>query len=55
MLRATRPYTEPDAETDSYSDSHAETDRIVLPERTDEVWHGYLPDARPGAGGHAGV
>ena len=25
-----------------------ETDRIVLPEYTDEVWHGYLPDARPG-------
>jgi isoamylase len=22
--------------------------RIVLPEYTDEVWHGYLPDARPG-------
>jgi glycogen operon protein len=25
-----------------------ETDRIKLPEYTDEVWHGYLPDARPG-------
>ena len=25
-----------------------ETDRIELPEYTDEVWHGYLPDARPG-------
>ena len=25
-----------------------EIDRIVLPEYTDEVWHGYLPDARPG-------
>jgi glycogen operon protein len=25
-----------------------EVDRIPLPERTDEVWHGYLPDARPG-------
>jgi isoamylase len=25
-----------------------ETERIVLPEFTDEVWHGYLPDARPG-------
>lgn len=25
-----------------------ETERIVLPEYTDEVWHGYLPDARPG-------
>ncbi len=25
-----------------------ELERIVLPECTDEVWHGYLPDARPG-------
>jgi glycogen operon protein len=25
-----------------------ELSRIVLPEFTDEVWHGYLPDARPG-------
>jgi len=25
-----------------------ETERIPLPEYTDEVWHGYLPDARPG-------
>jgi glycogen operon protein len=25
-----------------------ETERIVLPEYTDEIWHGYLPDARPG-------
>jgi glycogen operon protein len=25
-----------------------EIDRIALPEYTDEVWHGYLPDARPG-------
>jgi glycogen operon protein len=25
-----------------------ETDRISLPEYTDEIWHGYLPDARPG-------
>ena len=24
-----------------------EDERIVLPEYTDEVWHGYLPDARP--------
>jgi glycogen operon protein len=24
-----------------------ETARIALPEYTDEVWHGYLPDARP--------
>ena len=25
-----------------------EIDRVVLPEYTDEVWHGYLPDVRPG-------
>ncbi|RDD63954.1 glycogen debranching enzyme GlgX [Ferruginivarius sediminum] len=25
-----------------------EVERIVLPEYTHEVWHGYLPDARPG-------
>ncbi|WP_119681367.1 glycogen debranching protein GlgX [Indioceanicola profundi] len=25
-----------------------ELERIPLPEYTDEVWHGYLPDARPG-------
>jgi len=25
-----------------------EIERIPLPEYTDEVWHGYLPDARPG-------
>jgi isoamylase len=25
-----------------------EIDRVNLPEYTDEVWHGYLPDARPG-------
>jgi isoamylase len=25
-----------------------EVERISLPEYTDEVWHGYLPDARPG-------
>ncbi|RXR06607.1 glycogen debranching protein GlgX [Pseudoxanthomonas composti] len=25
-----------------------EQERISLPEYTDEVWHGYLPDARPG-------
>ncbi|HET7674653.1 MAG TPA: glycogen debranching protein GlgX [Gammaproteobacteria bacterium] len=25
-----------------------ETERIVLPECTDQVWHAYLPDARPG-------
>ncbi len=27
---------------------HTEIERIELPEYTDEVWHGYLPDARPG-------
>jgi glycogen operon protein len=25
-----------------------ELERIELPEYTDEVWHGYLPSARPG-------
>ena len=25
-----------------------ELERVALPEFTDEVWHGYLPDARPG-------
>jgi len=25
-----------------------EIERITLPEHTDEIWHGYLPDARPG-------
>src|SRR5690349_22538755 len=25
-----------------------EVARITLPEYTDDVWHGYLPDARPG-------
>ncbi len=25
-----------------------ERQRIVLPERTDQIWHGYLPEARPG-------
>jgi isoamylase len=25
-----------------------ETDRIELPERTDDVWHGYLPSTQPG-------
>src|SRR5688500_15685073 len=27
---------------------HTEMERIELPEYTDEVWHGYLPAARPG-------
>jgi isoamylase len=30
------------------SAGETEIERIVLPEFTDEVWHGYLPDARPG-------
>src|SRR5947209_12172820 len=25
-----------------------EIERLELPEFTDEVWHGFLPDARPG-------
>jgi isoamylase len=29
-------------------DGMSEVERIELPEYTDEVWHGYLPDARPG-------
>jgi isoamylase len=29
-------------------DGTREVERIELPEYTDEVWHGYLPDARPG-------
>ncbi len=30
------------------NDGNTETERFELPEYTDEVWHGYLPDARPG-------
>ncbi len=30
------------------SGGQREIERIELPEYTDEVWHGYLPDARPG-------
>jgi len=29
-------------------DGTTEIERIALPEYTDEVWHGFLPDARPG-------
>src|ERR1700748_387959 len=29
-------------------DGERELERIELPEYTNEVWHGYLPDARPG-------
>lgn len=28
-------------------ETHKETDRIPLPEHTDQVWHVYLPDVRP--------
>jgi len=30
------------------NDGEIELERIELPEYTDEVWHGFLPDARPG-------
>ena len=30
------------------SDGTRELQRIELPEYTDEVWHGYLPEGRPG-------
>src|SRR5687768_18463505 len=30
------------------ADGRTEVERVDLPEFTDEVWHGYLPDARPG-------
>ena len=29
-------------------DAPSETQRITLPERTAQVWHGFLPDARAG-------
>ena len=29
-------------------DGLQEIERIELPEYTDEIWHGYLPDAHPG-------
>jgi isoamylase len=32
---------------DSHEDEKEAT-RVVMPERTDMVWHGYLPDAEPG-------
>lgn len=31
-----------------FNDQGEQYDVIELPEYTDEVWHGYLPDARPG-------
>jgi isoamylase len=30
------------------SNGERELERLELPEYTDEIWHGYLPDARPG-------
>ena len=30
------------------SSGKRETSRVLLPEQTDMVWHGYLPEARPG-------
>ncbi|MBI5201698.1 MAG: glycogen debranching enzyme GlgX, partial [Elusimicrobia bacterium] len=29
-------------------DAARESTRLPLPERTDEIWHGYFPDVRPG-------
>src|SRR5687767_13741095 len=29
-------------------DGETEVERLRLPERTDEVWHGYLPEVGPG-------
>ncbi|WP_202900507.1 glycogen debranching protein GlgX [Parvularcula oceani] len=31
-----------------FDDDGKETSRIAMPEMTQEVWHGYLPEARPG-------
>jgi len=31
-----------------FDDDGSERERIALPEYTDEIWHGYLPDVRPG-------
>ncbi len=30
------------------AESDRESDRVTLPERTNQVWHGYFPDIRPG-------
>jgi glycogen operon protein len=30
------------------ADAKVESERIILPEQTEQVWHGYLPDVRPG-------
>ena len=29
-------------------DTPSEAQTIALPEKSDQVWHGYLPDVRPG-------
>jgi len=31
-----------------FDDAGVETARVALPEYTNEIWHGYLPDVRPG-------
>src|SRR5919198_4603116 len=31
-----------------FDDAGREADRVVLEERTDQVWHVYLPEVRPG-------
>ncbi|MCA1908699.1 MAG: hypothetical protein LDL39_10090, partial [Magnetospirillum sp.] len=31
-----------------FDESGREVERLRLPEYTDQVWHGYLPEARPG-------
>ena len=30
------------------ADAHKERERIVLLEQTDQIWHGFLPDVKPG-------
>ena len=30
------------------AEGEKELERIVLPEYTDQIWHGYLPDIKPG-------
>src|SRR5262245_40949286 len=31
-----------------FDEPEAESQRIPLPEQTDQVWHGYFPDLKPG-------
>mgnify|MGYP003348506120 CR=1 FL=1 len=45
---ARRPHGGGQSITDACAAGATEIERIALPEYTDEVWHGYLPDARPG-------